>query len=263
MAIGLRARIILIVAIPAVVAGGVHGLVRMRQERQALFDQDLSNMALTARAIQVAVENTMRNRPQDLTRLLSEMVEQQDLIDRIRLFDAELRPAIVSNPLVASDPAPTDALRRAMQSGAPQTFYRTHDGQSYLYYVVPLQPTPGRIAGAMEIVHLAADVDRRIRAAVIDVWLRLSVLMIVIVSVTALALQRQVLRPVARLMEGIRTLGAGGSEPRVPVDRRDELGRVAEALNEMAAPLEAAPARLLAETERAVELEQHLRQAQT
>ena len=76
-------------------------------------------------------------------------------------------------------------------------------------------------------------------------------------------LSRQVLRPLSRLTRSIRALGEGQPGPPLPVGRRDELGEVAEAFNRMAEQLEGAQQRLLLESDRAVDLEQQLRRAET
>ena len=261
---GLKLRLILILTIPAVLAVGVHGLLRIRQERAQLLEEDRQNMALTARAIQIAVENALRDRQiSDVKRLLAEMVEQQEAIDRIRLFDRSLRPTLVSNPLSIVEGVPSDVFHRVMATGVPEGSYRTHGRRSVLYYVVPLRDRKGAVDGTMEIVHLAAGIDARLRAAANDIWIRLGLVQVVIVVLTATALQRQVLRPLSRLLAGIQSLGRGEPGPPLPVERRDELARVAEAFNEMAAQLEAARRRLLAEAERTLELEQHLRRTET
>jgi signal transduction histidine kinase len=76
-------------------------------------------------------------------------------------------------------------------------------------------------------------------------------------------LQREVLRPLSRLVRGIRDVGRGESTTPLPIARRDEIGRVAEAFNEMTAQLHAARGQLLLETEHALELDQQLRQSAT
>jgi signal transduction histidine kinase len=95
------------------------------------------------------------------------------------------------------------------------------------------------------------------------VWIRLGILLVVIVVLTATALQRQVVRPISRLMEGIQRLGRGEPATPLAVDRRDEIGRVADAFNTMTAQLDVARRRLLTETEHSLELEQQLRAAET
>ncbi len=260
---GLRLRIVLILTIPAVLVVAAHGILRVRQEEAQLFDEDRRNMALTARAVQIAIENALRDRQvSDVRRLLVAMVEQQDVIDRIRLFDADLRPVLVSNALAIGDAIPEADLRRVLRTDAPEAI--VHAGApGYLSYLVPLHGRHGVTQGAMEIVRLASAADARRRLAISDVVVRLTILVVVMVVVTTVAMQRQVLRPLSRLMEGIQGLGRGEPPLPVPVKHRDEIGRLAEAFNAMAVRLDSAQRRLLAETERTVALQQQLRRAAT
>lgn len=54
----------------------------------------------------------------------------------------------------------------------------------------------------------------------------------------ALALSRSLVRPLVKLVEGIRTVGQGKLSHRIDVDRSDELGEAARAFNDMADRLE-------------------------
>jgi two-component system, NtrC family, sensor kinase len=261
---GLRLRLILIVILPAVVVLAAHGFLRVRQEEAQLLEDDEQNMALAARAIQIAVENALRDRQiSDVKRLLAEMVEQQQEIERIRLFNRALAPTLSSEPETADAAPATELLRRAVESGEPVAQYERVGTRLVLTYVTPLRGRQGAIEGAMEILHVPEAVEARIRAAANDVWLRAAILLVVILLISAVALQRQVLRPLSLLLTGIRRLGRGESGPPLPVTRRDELGEVAQAFNEMAAQLERARLRLLEESERTLELEQQLRHAET
>lgn len=261
---GLTLRLLLILTLPAILVVGVHGFLRVRQERAQLVEEDQRNMALTARAIQIAVENALRDRQiSDVRRLLAEMVEQQEQIDRIRLFDRALAPTLAASALPFDEGLPAAVLGRVVATGAPEGVYRRVGDRSFLFYAVPLRDRRGRVQGALEIVHQAAGIDARLAAAANDVWLRLGILLLVMVVPSAVAVQRQILRPLGRLAAGLQRLGRGEPGAPLPVARRDELGRLAEAFNAMAAQLEAARQRLLAETERTLELEAQLRQAET
>jgi signal transduction histidine kinase len=260
---GLRLRVALILVIPTVLAVGAHGALRIQQQEARFLREDRQNLEVTARAIQIAVENALRDRQlADARRLLIDMVEQQEVIDRIRLFDRDVRPVLVSNPLTIGEAIPTAALGQVFASGRPAIFYQAGP-PSYLYYLAPLRGPEGTIEGGMEIVRLAAAVDERRQAAVLDAAVRLGILIVVIVATTMIAMQRQVLRPIAQLTGALRRFGREQSVVSLPVERRDEVGQVAEAFNEMALQLDAARRRLQAETERVVELEQHLRRAAT
>jgi signal transduction histidine kinase len=261
---GLRLRLILIVILPALVVLGVHGFVRVRQEEAQLYEEDQRNVALAARAIRIAVENALRDRQiSDVKRLLAEMAEQEDEIERIRLFDRTGTPTLSSDPGHRNAPAPAAMLARVLRDGVPAAAYERVDGRPVLTYLVALRSRQGAIDGAMEIQHVARGIRARMRAAANDVWWRMAILLVTIASISGVALQRQVLRPLSELLAGIRRLGRGEAGPAIAIARRDELGEVAQALNEMAAQLEAARLRLVTESERTLDLEQQVRQAET
>jgi signal transduction histidine kinase len=159
----------------------------------------------------------------------------------------------MSNRLIIGETVPADWLRRVMATGEPESVY-VRGAPSHFAYLAPLRGRSDDVEGAIEIVRMASAVDRRLRAAVADVVVRLGLLLVVIVAVTLVVMQRQVLRPLAALMAGIQALGEGRPGPALPVERRDELGRLATAFNEMAARLDISQSRL-------IQLEQQLRQA--
>ncbi|MBI2202946.1 MAG: HAMP domain-containing protein [Candidatus Rokubacteria bacterium] len=261
---GLRVRLILVITIPLVLVVGVYGVIRLRTEQADLLADNRRLMGLTAKAIQITVENAIRDRQiSDVRRLLAEIVEGQDEIDRIRIFDRELRTTLVSNSLSIGEQIPEESVRRVLHTGWPEWFYLRRGTQPVLYYVVPVRADAGEIEGALEIVQLASAVEGRVRAAAWDVVIRLSTLLVSVALLTGLMLQRQVLRPLTRLMEGIRRLGQGETGPPLAIERADELGRVAAAFNTMAEQLDAAHSRLVEESERAIELERQVRHAQT
>ena len=259
---GLRQRVILIITIPALLATGVHGVLRVRQQHGQLLAVEQKNLALTGKAVQIAVENALRARQwADVHNLVSQMVEQQDAIDRIRLFDREAGLVFVSNPLKIEDAIATAPLKRVIASGGTEELYDRRGQRPFIAIFLPVRSADGRIDGAMEIARLTEEMDQRVTAAVVDVLVRLGLLLIVTIVMIAFVVQRQVLRPLERLTEGIQRLGRGETGVALAVERGDELGQVAQEFNDMAQRLQDARRRLLAETERALALEQQARQA--
>jgi two-component system, NtrC family, sensor kinase len=261
---GLRQRIILSITIPALLGMGVHGTIRGVQERAQVIDEEKQRLMRTARAVQIAVENALRDRQfSDVQRLVSEMVDEQEAIDGIRLFDRDLAVTFVSSPGAIGKAVPSEALRRVMESGGAEPRYERRDTQSVVSVLAPLSGRTGKVDGAIEIVRVAVGLDRQQQAAIADVLIRLGMLLVATIGLTGFVLQRQVLYPLARLTEGIQRLGRGEATAELPVDRGDELGKVAQEFNRMAARLTEARRQLVAETERALELEQGARQAAT
>jgi signal transduction histidine kinase len=119
------------------------------------------------------------------------------------------------------------------------------------------------VRGVLEITYLASRVNRELRDIASAVGLRMGVLFALLALLTWIVIEYQVLRPLATLMRGIQDLSTGRPGPPVRIERRDELGRVGAAFNEMAEHLEAARNELAAETDRVFDLDQRLRRTQT
>jgi signal transduction histidine kinase len=261
---GLRERVILIITIPALLGFGIHGSIRVIQERQQVIEEEQQRLVLTTRAVQVAVENALRDRQfSDVQRLVSQMVETQESIDGIRLYDHNLQVTFVSSADVREKVVPIEALKRVMASGEVEARYERRGAHSVVLALAPLRVEPQALEGAIEIVRVAVGLDRRQQAAIADVLVRLAMVLVATIGITGFVLQRHVLHPLARLTVGIQRLGRGEATAELPVDRGDELGKVAQEFNQMAARLADARRRLVAETERALELEQRARQAAT
>jgi signal transduction histidine kinase len=261
---GLRLRLIFVLLIPLVLVIGVYGYIRVQQETQALLDDNRRGIGLAAKALQIAVENAWRDRQfADITRILTEVVEAQDEIDRIRVFNRAYEPMFVSNRLRIGDDLPSDLLARVMNLGVAEGVYESAGGAPVLYYFVPIRGRGEAPQAVIEVVQVASAVQSRVKAAQRDVLTRLAILTLSVAALAGIMLQREVLKPLDRLMDGIRRLGAGQSGARLPVERGDEIGRVASAFNEMATRLEAAQRDLVAETERTLELEDDVRRMET
>jgi len=260
--VGLRTRLFLLLLIPMSAVIGGYGLLRVQQEEQQLLAEEQRRMAVTAKALQVAVENALRDRQiSDIKRLLGEIVTFQEEIDRIRVFDTQLKPILVSNPLTIGEHVPAAGLTTAMVDRQPVSFFQRQKGELALYTFVPLRDRDSRVRGAMEIVRLAAGVDAKVRAARQEVIQRIGMLTAILAILVWTGVRQSVIKPIRRLMAGVQALAAGRPEP-IPADGRDEFARLARAFNEMADRLADAHRQLVAETEARLDLARQLRQAE-
>src|SRR5262245_26849576 len=246
---GLRLRLFLILVVPMCLAIGGYGWVRLQQEEGQLLTEEKRRMELTATALQVAVENALRDRQiSDIRRLLDEIVPFQAEIDRIRNFDAKLESLVASKGLTSSEEVPEHGLREAMAEKHPVQFFGRSDGRRLLYTLVPLRGSRDTLRGAMEIVHVAGSVDARIEDARREIYQRVGLLAAVLAVVVWFGARRTVVMPIRRLMAGVTALQAG--QPLAfPGRGHHEVARLGRAFNEMAERLGEAHRRLVAETE--------------
>ena len=118
-------------------------------------------------------------------------------------------PSGIDSGLMSAGSCPRRSSSRVIKFGTSEELYEQRGGTTLVSIILPLRGRQRVIDGAMEIVGLATAMDRRLHAAIIDVLVRLGLLLAVTIGLTAFVLQRQVLRPLAHLAEGIRRLGRG------------------------------------------------------
>lgn len=259
---GLRGRLFLFLVLPMAAVFGGYGLLRIQHEEQALLNDEAARMAVTAKALQAAVENALRDRQiSDIKRLLAELALLHTQIDRIRIFDLALRPLLVSNPLAIGEDVPAEGLSQAMEERQPILFYRRERGERVLYSLVPLRDRAGIVHGAMEIVRLAGYIDARLADARWDVAQRVGLLTVILAVLLWVGVRQTVLLPIRRLMASVRALAEGQPRP-IPARGPDEFARLARSFNEMAERLAEAHARVVAETEARLDLARQVRQAE-
>ena len=269
----LRLRLVLLLMVPLLLVIGVYSFVRVQQESRARVEDERGRAAGMARTIQIAVESALavRSRPQaELVDLLNDLTLGQEAIDRIRIFDREGHVLAASTSRTVAPPPNPDTVTRVIETGLGDLVETHGRGGDSWVYILPVHYAAARggvtssaTRRMLEVAFVAPDTQKMARQAIRDVVLRVGPLTVALALLIAVVLQRQVLRPLAKLTHSIRVLGEGRRGPPLPVERRDELGELAEAFNRMTERLEEARERLVAEAEYVLDLEQHLRRAET
>jgi len=249
----------LVVIVPAALVVGAYGVVRVWTEAREAREAERHQASIAASAVRIAVEDALETRGGgDVQRLATELVRAHSEIGRIAVVDRRVTPLAVEPPGTLNDERARE-LERAMSGNRS---LEHADTTEMVRYVLPLHRRDGRVEGALEIAFLTREREASLGGIARDVGVRLGVLMIALGGFIALALRRQILRPLHRLTDSIRALGEGRPGPLLPVERRDELGDVAMAFNRMVVQLEGARGALAAETEHALGLERQLRRAE-
>ncbi len=165
-------------------------------------------------------------------------------------------------------PVPTDAVpeinlrvRKVIESKLPkETVEKTNKREAYVLRS-PLWTGRGLVAGAVELrVDLHDALNRRS-------WLRPVLiiaggLMALFVLIIALYANRSMGQPIARLMDGMDAVIRGDLTHTIPLDRNDEIGRIAYRFNEMTARLRAAQDEIRSSAAAKLSLEGSLRRSE-
>jgi signal transduction histidine kinase len=260
--LGLRTRVTLSLLVPLMVVMAAHAVIRVRAERAKQTELTRRALEESTRIMATALLQARETAPETVGALLHRLVYANQDIAAGRLFDRSLQP-IASAGATGIGNVPTMALREGFRTGAPSDLYERRGRVPVFTRLQPLEEASGRTVAVLETVHLANDLEARIGSLVLyDVWLRLGLVAAAVAITTVLILELQIFNRLGRLTRAISTVTADETGARLGIEHRDQLGRVAEAFNDMTARLAAARAQLRSEEARVFDLQQHLRRAE-
>jgi signal transduction histidine kinase len=152
-----------------------------------------------------------------------------------------------SGRVIAStlNPRATGELAKAIASGAGRTIHRISDGVTeYAPLVTPLQDIEGHTIGELWIFRSFENARQALMV------LRRNIILLGLLAVLAglgltYLLARNIMRPVEKLDRAAAEVARQNYDYRVPVDSRDELGRLAETFNNMCASIQSARRELI------------------
>ena len=247
MSVGTRLAIFL--AVPLVLVMALFGYIDQRNSGALLQDELAREGRAMARMVQIAMEDALRDRQIEDVRALVDQVTGYERVLGVRIFDPTGLVIYQPADLTTYPPADALALRAALRQGAPSEIRNRLEHQPVLSFIVPLRDPKGAIVGALQLMQLESYVEEDARASRHEIY-TLTFLMILVTTVIVFWVIRiSVARPVAELAGSFREVGSGELRSRVPVRRRDEFGRLAQAFNGMLERLEASQHSLLAEQE--------------
>ncbi len=262
MRIATKLTIFLLVAVSLVMAG--FGYLRMRAERDRLVEEVQQEAVFLTNAVRLAVEHAIRDRrPEDVQRLLTELVRQPSPVDRVRIYNSQLEETGSAGAEAAAESAiPRADVERTVGRRVATIRYVDSPPRPVVYVLVPLTRPGGDIIGALAVVQAATRIGRQVREVAHDLATRLSLLSLTIFLVIWLTVRASIRRPLRALVRAALALGRGQLTERITLRRRDEIGQLASAFNRMAAELQTARERTQTEAAGRLDAERQLQQAQ-
>jgi len=143
------------------------------------------------------------------------------------------------------NPRATGELAKAIVSGAGRTIHRISDGVTeYAPLVAPLEDIEHRTIGELWIFRSFENARQALMV------LRRNIILLGLLAVLAglgltYLLARNIMRPVEKLDRAAAEVARQNYDYRVPVNSRDELGRLAETFNNMCASIQSARRELI------------------
>ncbi|WP_338869248.1 sensor histidine kinase [Myxococcus stipitatus] len=238
---------------------GSYGYGQFRREEADLKSSAEHEARLLGVALQVAVENALRDGQAADVREMLESLEVKDPGVDLFVFNAQGKLVVHSwggiktLPLIESDVHPL--------TGAPRSVTRFHgpEGLSHLSFVFHLRDDDGSPLGALALVKPLDALREDLKTTRRDVLLSVLTLIVGSSLVGWMLVVLYIQRPLGRLVGAMRSVVAGDFTANVVPHQRDEVGEVVLAFNAMVKELGAARNQLTAEVEARIALEAGLR----
>ncbi len=238
----MRRLLIFILPILIIVTIGftVFGIMQIRLTQEKLMD-DLQRKAksvaesvdFSARAI--FVNNDMRS-----ANRLVESFQKRERLQGCVLYDKEGKILAITERFSAWKDQGKPYLKDILASKSPRGALENFKDYSVYSYIIPVNDDEGNVLGMVEVIYDTSYVF----TTMADLWRRLSITLIsllVFILLIMLLIQRQIfILPVVRLTEWFQHFQKGETEQAHPIKGRDELGKLASEVEQVALSLRVA-----------------------
>jgi signal transduction histidine kinase len=194
-------------------------------------------------------------------------IQRAQHIFGLAIYDSRSGGLTSSSRVISREPEVRALAERVTRTGGPVQRALTFGDLRTLASAFPLVRGDTRV-GAVVVLRDLSYIEASLRGSRVRSVASALVLSLLMVAVVLGVTRRTVSRPVAELIAGVRRIGSGDLTHAIPMRSRDEIGRIAEALNTMMTDLTAARVQIRRDLEarialeKSVEFERKLQHAQ-
>lgn len=233
MTLGSRLAVILVIAVWSCLA--INGYITINRRRDDLLADARSDALEVGRTLDVVLNEVLRHEPLRDLEHLPDQIAQADRIHGLAILDGATG-LLVSSRHARPYEGQLRALAQRSLTAQGNGLEASVEGH-IVAYAFPLRREGHETLGAAVVLRDLSHVDEalaRIRLRSI----RLGLVLAVVATVISLTVSRYTLtRPIDSLIAGVRRVGEGRLLEPIPVERDDEVGKIARALNQMMADL--------------------------
>ena len=264
----LSVKLIAAVGAAALGAVGVLAWVNIRAQREQLMREVVQGASRFSDTVRQSTRHAMLENQWGMAYHIMDAIGAQEGVSRVRVFNKEGQILFSTDRSEAGKNVDKRAescyachaaerpLERLPLQQRTRVF-RAPSGERTLGMITPLYNEPvcsqaachahadnKRVLGVLDIALSLKQVDAQVRAASRTTALQTAGFSLLLVVLMFFLLRRQVIRPVADLLEGTRQVTRGDLGFRIPVRSHDEIGQLAGSFNDMTGALQRARAEL-------------------
>jgi len=257
MKLGARMTVALGAAAASLFSAG--GFALVSKEERELYSVTRNEALLLARALQVAIDNALRDKQIEDVKEIIDSLEAVDPRVNISVYDEKDRLVYASDGAQPTREA-LSVQSRAKQSSVPIAELTAGSPGVLRVGIALREETPSR-SSCIVLERSLGELERDLATTRIAIWLTVAGFIAVVTAMTWLLTRRYVGAPLQRMIEDMRHVRSGQSlSPRAPRGA-DEVGQAQQEFDALAADLDAARVRAEHELEARRKMERGLQHA--
>jgi signal transduction histidine kinase len=218
-------------------------------------------VAAISRTLRVSLEKAGDDDPQRYFTQLAPEISGFENVLGVVFYDQQGQMATLS-PSLHGRALPDIDVRTVIATKLPIEGVFTGDVKHRYYRLEPIVSTEGRGIAAFLVIEDFPFFTRELRGRMLQAVLTVLMLAIVLSAIVSLVIRQGVSQPLRAFTRRVEDIGEGRFEQRPHFARRDEIGRLARAFDQMCIRLEDAYRKLITEGEEKVRLERALRHSE-
>ncbi len=175
----------------------------------------------------------------DMDRKLGDVVRKNPHIAYAAIIDHQGRALYHSQQKLKGRLFDDPVSQRTLVERKPiSQLYERLDGQRYFDVAIPLIESDSRYLGFIRLGFLASVVNDKVNQAITRMLINVTLTFVIVAVLITLILNRSIIEPLKRLSNYAGAIAKGRFERLEPIGNRDEIGRLANSLQQMGATLQ-------------------------
>lgn len=231
-----------ILPILIIVAAGftVFGIVQVRTEEEKLMDELKRKARAVAESMELSVRGVLEARNIKSANYLVERFQARDRLQGCAIYDADGKVVAITERFNDWKEKPKPYLEGVVKDKTPYSSMEQFKDYTVYSYVMPVIRDDGSLVGVIEIIYDTSYVLARLAEIWKGISITLIVLFIFIILASFIVLRQMFLLPVLRLTDWFQRFLKGEGDHRHPLKDKDELGKLASEVEQVALSLRVA-----------------------
>lgn len=227
----------------------VFGFFQARSIQERLVDEVKRKAKAVAESMELSAGQILATRDHKKAQRLIERFETRERLQGCVLYDREGKLFVITKRFAQWKDKQKPYLAEVISLKEPHGELQKFGDYSVYSYLHPVLDDDGQVLGLVEVIYDTSYVSTRL----IGLWKRISVTLIVLVIsilfISLLTLRQLFVLPVQRLTEWFTHFQRGSTDVKPPVGATDELGKLAEEVEQVALSLRVARRSMIEEAQ--------------